>query len=93
MKDIEHLNMHIDWSALTTKEQITLHGLLAKAQSAYENNKRYRIYHKIISSGIVKPTKYVFDSAFDASQKCNWLNENAIGGIFGKYFYKEDEER
>ncbi len=55
-------------------------------------NTKYRIYHKTISSGIVKPTKYVFDSVFDASQKCNWLNENAVGGVFGRYFYKEDEE-
>ena len=32
--NIEHLNMDIDWNALTEKEQITLHSLLSKAHSA-----------------------------------------------------------
>lgn len=31
---IEHLDMDIDWNALTEKEQITLHNLLSKAHSA-----------------------------------------------------------
>ena len=35
MKDVEHLNMRIDWSALTENEQITLHELLSKAHTAY----------------------------------------------------------
>lgn len=94
MKDIERLNMNIDWSALTEKEKIILHGLLTKAHSAYENgikSTKYRIYHKTTSTERVKPTNYVFDDAFDASQKCAWLNENDSGGVFGKYFYKEDE--
>lgn len=38
MPDIEHLNMKIDWSALTEEEQLTLHQLLTKAHSAYETN-------------------------------------------------------
>lgn len=32
--NIEHLDMDIDWNALTEKEQITLHSLLSKAHSA-----------------------------------------------------------
>lgn len=32
--NIEHLNMDIDWNALTEKEQIALHNLLSKAHSA-----------------------------------------------------------
>lgn len=32
--NIEHLNMNIDWNALTEDEQITLHNLLTKAHSA-----------------------------------------------------------
>ena len=95
MSNFERLNMHIDWSALTEKEQIELHRLLTKAHSAYENNiknTKYRIYYKITSNGITKPTNYVFDSAFDANQKCAWLNEESAAGVFGKYFYKEDEE-
>lgn len=32
--NIEHLNMSIDWNALTEDEQITLHKLLTKAHSA-----------------------------------------------------------
>lgn len=32
--NIEHLNMNIDWNALTEEEQITLHRLLSKAHSA-----------------------------------------------------------
>lgn len=32
--DIEHLNMSIDWNALTEEEQIILHQLLTKAHSA-----------------------------------------------------------
>ena len=32
--NIEHLNMDIDWNALTEEEQITLHNLLSKAHSA-----------------------------------------------------------
>ena len=31
---IEHLDMDIDWNALTEKEQITLHNLLSRAHSA-----------------------------------------------------------
>ena len=33
MPDIEHLDMKINWSALTETEQITLHQLLTKAHS------------------------------------------------------------
>ena len=33
-QDTEHLDMMIDWCALTEKEQITLHALLRKAHSA-----------------------------------------------------------
>lgn len=32
--NIEHLNMDIDWNALTEDEQTTLHSLLSKAHSA-----------------------------------------------------------
>lgn len=32
--NIEHLNMDIDWNALTESEQTTLHKLLTKAHSA-----------------------------------------------------------
>ena len=55
-------------------------------------NTKYRIYYQIKSNGEIKPTKYIFDNTFDASQQCAWLNENSAGGVFGKYFYKEDEE-
>lgn len=94
MKDIERLNMHIDWSALTEREQITLHELLTKAHGAYEDgikNAKFRIYYKHESSGNIQETNYVFDSAFEASQKCAWLNEEALAGVFGKYFYKEQK--
>lgn len=37
MPDIEHLDMRIDWSALTETEQITLHQLLTKAHSSRGN--------------------------------------------------------
>jgi hypothetical protein len=32
--NIEHLNMDIDWNALTEDEQVTLHKLITKAHSA-----------------------------------------------------------
>lgn len=32
--NIEHLNMDIDWNALTEEEQTILHSLLSKAHSA-----------------------------------------------------------
>ena len=36
-RDIEHLNLDIDWSVLTEEEQITLHQLLSKAHQGYCN--------------------------------------------------------
>ena len=92
MKDIEHLNMHIDWSALTKKEQITLHELLAKAHSAYEpetKDGKRRIYYKS-KDGVIKPTNFAFDNAFDALIECSWLNNNTAEGVFGKFFVRCD---
>jgi len=72
MKDIERLNMHIAWSALTKKEQITLHKLLSKAHLAYDEeikSKKYRIYYKHESTGTIKETTYVFDTIIEAGSK------------------------
>jgi len=92
MKDIERLNMHIAWSALTKKEQITLHKLLSKAHLAYDEeikSKKYRIYYKHESTGTIKETTYVFDTIIEAGSKCAWLNEETMAGAFGKYYYEE----
>ena len=39
-QDVEHLDLNIDWSALTEEEQQTLHGLLSKAHQGYLNNNK-----------------------------------------------------
>ena len=39
-RDREHLDLDIDWSALTEEEQLTLHQLLTKAHTAYCNTEQ-----------------------------------------------------
>lgn len=41
-RDIEHLDLDIDWSVLTEEEQITLHQLLSKAHQGYCDYKKCR---------------------------------------------------
>ena len=95
MKDIERLNMYIDWSALTEKEQITLHELLSKAHNAYVdkiNNKKYRIYYKHKSDGEIRETNNVYDTIIEATQRCALLNNESMAGAFGTFYYEEQEQ-
>ena len=51
----------------------------------------YHIYYK--KNGELQDTYETFGNEFDASQRCHWLNENTLEGVFGKFVYKEESHK
>ena len=66
---------------------------IVKKWSGCENHsvsKKYRIYYKHNSSRSYEATEEVYTDSFDANQRCFYLNEHSVAGIYGQYTYKEE---
>lgn len=55
-------------------------------------NKKYRIYYKHKNTGICQKIDEVFNDSFDANQRCFWLNEHSVEGMYGQFIYKEESK-
>lgn len=56
-------------------------------------SKQYRIWFKHDGGMRMDKTDEVFDSEFDANERCFWLNDNAAMSAFGQYIYEEEEKK
>ena len=57
-----------------------------------KQTKKYRIWFKHDGGMRMDKIDEVFDSEFDANERCFWLNDNAAASAFGQYIYEEEED-
>jgi hypothetical protein len=57
-----------------------------------QESKKYRIWFKHDGGTRMDKTEEVFDSKFDANERCFWLNDNAAMSAFGQYIYEEEDD-
>ena len=58
-----------------------------------KKTKKYRIWFKHDDGMRMDKIDEVFDSEFDANERCFWLNDNAAMSAFGQYIYEEEEDK
>ena len=97
----ENSGLHIKNAALQLykerREKMDAEHLQRQTNAFYDTiskqeSKKYRIWFKHDGGMRMDKTEEVFDSEFDANERCFWLNDNAAMSAFGQYIYEEEEE-